>query len=219
MFPPGAVATELRSVGDVCLLMPEEAEFLGRAVPKRAREFAAGRACARRALAELGIENFPLKVAANRCPVWPVGVVGSITHTAGLCVSVVGRQGRFLGLGVDSEIVGHVTQDLWPTICTTQEVGWLESLPAPERAAAVTLLFAAKEAVYKCQYPLAQEWLDFHDLVISPADWRSRDSTFSVGSTRALAVSGKTPVPLSGRYRFHEEFVSVGIAIANPAAH
>ena len=71
LFPPGASAAELRAPGDPALLLPEEAAFLGRAVPKRVREFAAGRLCARRALAQFGISDFPLRVAADRQAVWP----------------------------------------------------------------------------------------------------------------------------------------------------
>ena len=58
LFPDAAVVAELRTRGEVGLLMPAEAAHLGRTVPKRAQEFAAGRLCARRALAELGIVDF-----------------------------------------------------------------------------------------------------------------------------------------------------------------
>ncbi len=102
LFPACAVAAELREPGDPALLLPEEAAFLGRAVPKRVREFAAGRLCARRALAEFGISDFPLRVADDRQAVWPSSMIGSITHTAGLCAAVVAERARIAALGLDT---------------------------------------------------------------------------------------------------------------------
>src|SRR5262249_45820256 len=52
-------------------LHPLEANFVRDAVPRRRREFAMGRACARRALARLGIEDRPLLPGHDRAPLWP----------------------------------------------------------------------------------------------------------------------------------------------------
>src|SRR5271166_3899694 len=129
LFPAGVVATEMRDPGEVTLLLPEEAACLGRAVAKRRQEFAAGRQCARRALREFGVVDFPLGVGADREPLWPHGFVGSITHTAGICAAVVASQERYRALGVDAEIVGDVGAELWPSICVAAETDWLASLP------------------------------------------------------------------------------------------
>ena len=68
LFPDGVVAAELREPGRVELLLPEEAGSLGRSVPQRQQEFAAGRLCARRALEPLGITGFALLPAPDRRP-------------------------------------------------------------------------------------------------------------------------------------------------------
>src|SRR5450631_1625040 len=90
LFPAGVIAAELREPGSVGLLLPEEAAGLGRAVPERQQEFAAGRLCARRVLAELKIVDFAVIAQPDRQPRWPATVVGSITHTTGLCAAVAG---------------------------------------------------------------------------------------------------------------------------------
>src|SRR5579863_5143627 len=154
LFPAAVVGAELREPGDPSLLLPEEAACLGRAVPKRVQEFAAGRLCARRALAEFGVTDFPVRVASDRQPLWPEFLVGSITHTDGYCAAVVAERRRLSAIGVDCEVMGRVTRELWPSIFGPEESRWLNSLAQSERVAAVTLLFAAKEAFYKCQYPL-----------------------------------------------------------------
>jgi 4'-phosphopantetheinyl transferase EntD len=218
LFPPGAVAAELRGPGDPELLLPAEAVFIGRAVPKRVQEFAAGRLCARRALADFGIVDFPIKVADDRQPVWPDAMVGSITHTAGFCAAVVAERRCAAALGLDSEVVGDVTAGIWHSICVPIEAAWVRSLPASERAAAVTLIFSAKEAFYKCQYPIVRERLSFHDARVEAVGWGAADGVFNIHATRNIDLSTRTALPMQGRYLFHEAFVTAGIALVGTAA-
>lgn len=218
LFPPGAVAAQRCAPGVVEDLLPQEAACLGDSVPERAAEFAAGRQCARRALAELGITDFALVVGADRRPAWPDSIVGSITHTTGLCAAVVGRSSQFVGLGVDSEIVGRVTERLAQRICVPAEIAWLESLPAEQRPAAAALVFAVKEAFYKCQSPLTAQWLNFGDLQVEvegfdAAVQQGKTGGFRAIPTRTIVLASLTAMPLAGKFRFHEDFVSAGIAI------
>jgi 4'-phosphopantetheinyl transferase EntD len=213
LFPPGVAAAELRAPGDPALLDPEEALIVARAVPKRAGEFAAGRLCARSALARFGIGSFAVRVAPDRQPLWPAGLVGSITHTQGFCAAVIGEHARFVGLGLDTEKADAVSPNLWPSICVAEELAWIASLPAGERTRAATLVFAAKEAFYKCQYPSTSEWLSFSDVRIVPLDWAMLQGSFQIEARRALGVFAAAPRPLRAAYRFHEEFVTAGVAL------
>jgi 4'-phosphopantetheinyl transferase EntD len=117
-----------------------------------------------------------------------------------------------LAIGLDTEIVGAPTPDIWPTISRGEELAWVQSLPAGERPAAITLLFAAKEAFYKCQYPLVGEWLDFHDLRVEARGWGGSIGTFAVSATRSIRFAGRVALPIVGRYLFHEHFVSAAVA-------
>jgi 4'-phosphopantetheinyl transferase EntD len=219
LFPRGAVVAELRRPGDVRQLYPAEAANLKGSVPKRAAEFAAGRLCARRALGEFGIHDFAVRVGDNREPLWPPRMIGSITHTTGLCVAVVAEQGDLAAVGLDSEVVGEVPEEIWPTVCIPDELAWLASLPGAMRTVGVTLLFAAKEAFYKCQYPLVREWLDFHDVTVEPLSWGATRGELRVRATRRIALEDRATLPVIGRYVFHEEFVSVGIALRAEALY
>jgi 4'-phosphopantetheinyl transferase EntD len=218
LFPAGVIAAELTEPGRVELLLPAEAACLGRSVPERQQEFAAGRLCARRALAELGVADFALIAQPDRQPVWPAQIIGSITHTIGLCAAVVGLRSQFAGLGVDSEIVGRVTAELRPRICVPDELAWIDCLAPALHAGASALIFAAKEAFYKAQSPMTRQWLGFHDLKIEPASFdsalaRGSVDTFRIVPIRAMELSALIRAPLEGRYRFHQEFVSAGVAI------
>src|SRR5690606_3948746 len=61
-----------------------------RGLAKRQSEFLAGRLCAREALACLTQQRSIPAVGEDGAPQWPAGVVGSITHGAGLALAVVG---------------------------------------------------------------------------------------------------------------------------------
>ncbi len=213
LFPAGAVAADLRTTADPNLLLPAEAECVRGMVPKRAGEFAAGRLCARRALAEFGIIDFPIEAAADRQPIWPGTMVGSITHTTGYCAAVTAPRRHFAALGLDSEVVGDLKAQIWSRICGPAEITWIRSLPASQQAAAVTLIFAAKEAFYKCQYPLVKERLLFHDVAIGVTSWDPSAGTFQVQATRTIALSKRTPMPVAGRYLVHEGHVTAGMGV------
>jgi 4'-phosphopantetheinyl transferase EntD len=219
LFLPGVAAAVLREPGDLELLMPQEARHLGRAVQKRAREFAAGRLCARRAMAEFGIVDFPLEVAEDRQPKWPDSMVGSITHTAGFCAAVAAPRRLAAALGLDSEVVGDVKPDILSHICVAEEIVWLESIPESERAAASALLFSAKESFYKFQYPAVGERLGFLDVSVTVLEWASPRGMFEINATRGMAMAALAPPPLTGRYLFHEEFVTTGMSLAGGALH
>ena len=85
------------------MLWPEEAAAVQHAVEKRRREFAVGRMLARAALAAIGDPPSAIPTGNHREPVWPAGIVGSITHCAGYCAAAVARDAMVVALGIDAE--------------------------------------------------------------------------------------------------------------------
>jgi 4'-phosphopantetheinyl transferase EntD len=132
--------------------------------PARAREFGAGRAAAREAMALLGHPPRPVLQGEDRAPIWPKGLVGSITHTARDCMAVVSDAPEILALGLDMEAATPLESALWPEICTMPEMHWLASLGPSQRGHFAKLIFSAKEAVYKAQYRISHQVLEFHDV-------------------------------------------------------
>jgi len=197
LFAHDVIAVETRQPIGGELLLPEEAPYVARAAPKRVADFAAGRACAREALAQLGIRDFVLHVGADREPLWPPQAVGSITHTAGFCGVVVASRERVAALGIDAEERYAVRRELWPGICTNAEQQWLAGLP-PERAVeAATAIFCAKEAFFKCQYPLTRQWLNFEDVHVK----LERGAGFAlIEPQRMLQLSAWQPPPWPARF-------------------
>ena len=214
LFPQGALTAELRGGGDPGALYPEEARYLQRAVRKRAEEFAAGRLCARLLLREFGIQNFPIEIGAHRQPLWPESMVGSITHTTGFCAAVAAPKKCLRSVGIDTEIAGSVKTELWRGICTPAETAWLRTLPESEQPAAATLVFSAKEAFYKSQFPLTQEFLGFHDVSVELPAWGDKRATFRIIANRSIDLERIAALPLHGQYLFHEQFITSAMALA-----
>lgn len=164
LLPIGARLAE----GDPQALEPEptapEARAVQGAVPARRREFAAGRACARRALAQLHVQDFPVLAGPRREPLWPPGVVGSITHTRGYCAAAVARASDLRVLGIDAELVGAVGDDLEELVCSAQERR--RGRAGGAGPAWRTVVFSAKESVFKALYPSCGVELAFCDIEI-----------------------------------------------------
>jgi 4'-phosphopantetheinyl transferase EntD len=163
IVPGPAVAVDTREdFGEEPL--PGEAERVARAVPSRRAEFATGRACARRALARLGLPPRPIP-AGHRCePHWPAGIVGSITHCAGYRGAVLARTSQIATIGIDAEPNAPLPDGVLGSISLPEEREWVARLGAARPEVHWDrLLFCAKETVYKAWYPLAQRWLDFED--------------------------------------------------------
>lgn len=153
--------------GDPERLWPIEWDAVRNAIPRRRREFAAGRTAAREAMTLVGLTPAAIPCAADRSPIWPDDVVGSITHTANVCVAVAGRRHQVHALGIDIEEDRPMDRTLWPIICTPEELAVLTTQPLSERGRWVTRLFCAKEAFYKWQYPQTGRMLEFSDVQVA----------------------------------------------------
>ncbi|MEJ0008783.1 MAG: 4'-phosphopantetheinyl transferase superfamily protein [Steroidobacteraceae bacterium] len=208
LFAKGAVAYQTHDTFTADSLLPQERQYLLKAVPKRVHEFAGGRACARAGLAQLGCGAVALPMGTDRAPVWPAGYTGSITHTAGFCAAVVALARNIRALGLDTEPENSVKPELWTRILIPTELATLHSQDDLTALQTATLIFSAKEAFYKCQYPLTGEWLGFEDLGVT-----IESNSFTVRPTRPLQTANLSPGPWHGRYVHEAGFVTTGICI------
>ena len=184
ILPPRVAVAE--SFGDLPdeKLLPEEEAVIARAAPRRRREFAAGRACARAALAQLGEPPVPILRGPRNEPQWPAGIAGSITHCTGYRAAAAARTAVVVTLGLDAEPNEALPAGVLDIVSLPQERAQLTALAAarpdsvarpdvarldvarPEAVCWDRLLFCAKESVYKAWFPLTQEWLGFDDAEI-----------------------------------------------------
>lgn len=171
--------------------LPAEDVAVANALDRRRREFAAGRSAARRAMAALGAPPRAVLAGADRAPIWPAGFVGSISHTSDTCVAAVAERTRVTALGLDLEPAAGLDPTLWPEICTASERNWLALQAGRDRALLAKVIFSAKEAAYKAQYPITGTLLDFDAFEITPdlatgcftARFRQSVPPFEAGAT------------------------------------
>jgi 4'-phosphopantetheinyl transferase EntD len=142
-------------------------------VRKRQAEFFFGRLAARAALREHGAPVIDVPVGLACEPVWPEGVVGSISHTDALAAAVVGARVRHLGLGIDIERIAspESEQALRAVAIDAREMAYLSTMGGvmPLREL-VTLAFSAKESLYKGAFGIVGRFFDFHAARISSFD-------------------------------------------------
>jgi len=127
LLPPAAASAE--STGSPAAaapgLLPAEAEAVRTAGPRRRAEFAAGRSCARAALATLGVAAGPILPGPAGQPLWPAGVTGSITHCAGYQACAVARAADVAAIGIDAEPDAPLPAGLIERIATAPELAWI----------------------------------------------------------------------------------------------
>ena len=148
-------------------LNPDELSCVSEAVPKRVREFTAGRILARRTLSAMNVRKSSILADENRCPLWPGGIVGSISHTDDRVGVALARANNYLSLGFDIEARGAVTSELQEIVLTKGEKARIEGNSVPDFA---TLVFSCKESIYKAVFPLVGEFFEFHDIEIDLTD-------------------------------------------------
>jgi 4'-phosphopantetheinyl transferase EntD len=192
LFPDGAIVEVAEPALHLDDLFDEERAQVVRAVDKRKAEYATARLLARRALERLGVGRCPVVNDDSRCPVWPLGIVGSIAHTRGVCAVVVARRGPVESLGLDVEVDEPVRPELFERICTNAELAWVDAEARADKGSLVKLFFSAKEAFYKCQYPITRQYLGFHDV----------EATIDLAGGRFEVELRHEAGPLAARTRF-----------------
>lgn len=149
-------------------------------------EFVAGRMCARRGLAALDVPAGDLLPDAEGVPVWPEGVVASISHSGGVAMAVVALSADCRFLGLDLEKTDRLSAAAIQRVVHPLEAGF-----AGGDQVKASILFSLKEAFYKAQFPLWRTTGNFHDLALSvdlgagTARVRQMDSRFAPELERA----------------------------------
>lgn len=102
------------------MLFPAEAAVISRAVDKRRREFQTVRHCTARASGELGVPPAAILPGEHREPIWPPGVVGSLTHCTDHRAA---HQRDVLTVGIDAKPHEPLPPDVAEAIALDEELG------------------------------------------------------------------------------------------------
>lgn len=140
-------------------------------VPTRRREFFWGRLCAHVAIRRFAPNlNGQITIGSHGCPVFPDGFEGSISHGGDHAVAVCqpAELGR-LGVDVEPLITQKTTRDIGPLIASQAEIDRADWGDAHE-SLRLTLIFSAKEALFKAMYPDIARIVDFSCASVAGVD-------------------------------------------------
>lgn len=198
-------------------LFAAEAHLACNVTKARLRELMAGRSTARHALQLFGAAPVPILPTRDGAPSWPYGFCGSLSHSHRHIAVLLARSSHFVSVGVDIEDGRPLGKTTSLTVVTEHELqlinqaGWESTGSTAEG-----LAFSAKEAVFKCQFPITLDAsLDFLDVklkcgkspktlgveFVSPTHQFLTENENTI-NIQALNVTGVTIVcALNGRLR------------------
>ncbi len=216
ILPSGVATAELVQYPEGLRVHPGEEHLIAKSVEKRRRDFIGARYCARQALAQLGEPEVAIGKGERGMPLFPRGVVGSLTHCDGYRAAALAHRLRWRSIGIDAEPHGPLPEGVLDSVSLPAERTWLAGALPATGLHLDRLLFCAKEATYKAWFPLTLRWLGFEDAHIT---FTIDDDGSSGGFHTELLVPGQTTdggAPLQsfdGRWLIAEGLILTGIAV------
>lgn len=162
----------------------QEPHHISQAVTKRRAEFLAGRITAMVALESLNARDLSVAIGMQRNPIWPEGYVGSISHTSKRAIAVVSPSHAATLVGIDYEeiIPINVATKLAPQILTSDELQLYYQL-SMGFAQFFTIVFSAKESLFKAIYPKVEMYINFSEAKVTKICTVKKTFTIELCST------------------------------------
>jgi len=182
----------------------------------RQLEFLAGRACAALAIAQLneGLRGTVPRLLRSGAPGFPPGTTGSISHAAGFVTAAAASRSAIDAIGIDSELIAAARRAsrVASRVATRLELRGAVDRASLDRTTAVTLLFSAKESLFKAVYSRVGRPFDFLDAYVEAI------GDGSSGRLRArlcvtLGPRARQGTTFAGRFEIRDGYVHTGIVI------
>lgn len=164
LLPRSVCVVEVSGDLPDALVWPGEESAVRGADAGRVAEFTTTRQCARLALRQLGCPDHGIPAGPDREPLWPSGVVGSLTHCDGVRAAAVACSVDVRAVGIDAEPHAVTEVGVLDVAASVSEIEMLDTLTASMSDVAWDrVLFSAKEAIFKAWFPLTRQWLGYTD--------------------------------------------------------
>lgn len=172
------------------------------AVAKRRCEYLAGRVLYQQLLQHIGHPYQPLLRSNAGAPLWPAGFTGSISHSDGIAICCLCPLTDYKSVGIDIE--SHLTvqtcADIEQMIMQPDEQRYLQLLPDSDYTRLVSLVFSAKESLYKAIFPDVGRFFGFEDAAI--VSIKPDSQQFTLRLTTRLSQQHDVGRVYHGHYRW-----------------
>lgn len=159
-------------------------DVLSSAVPKRKAEFLAGRFIVQQAMKILRQPVVDIPIGKHRSPQWSQGIIGSISHCGERAFCLLSRTDTRarIRIGIDYEqyIPEHFVEGVQGNILNEEEAE-LCRRSAYNFNEALTLVFSAKESLFKALYPSVNRYFDFLDVIVAVFKPKTKERDNSTG--------------------------------------
>jgi enterobactin synthetase component D len=153
---------------------------INNSVLKRQAEFLSGRYIACLALMQLGFSKPPkVSIGDDRAPIWPDGIYGSITHNAKRAICILGENNCYLGIDIEDKLSDNAAQEIGSYVQTNDELALFYG-SAISKSLAITIIFSAKESLFKAIYPQVNVYFDFKCAQLVDVDLNLKILTFKL---------------------------------------
>ncbi|EOY4514624.1 4'-phosphopantetheinyl transferase [Vibrio vulnificus] len=144
-------------------------------VSSRRSEFLAARLCAQSILSRFDtIESNQVEVGLCRSPIWPSGVLGSISHSGNIAAACVVEQSQFRNIGIDVEplIEPSIIDRIGRNVMTEFEHAKWAAYHSDEiqRSRFFTLIYSCKESIFKALFKDVNKIFDFDSVSLVSLD-------------------------------------------------
>ena len=209
LFSRSVAVTDTRdSMIDSSFLSLNERTYLENVSQNRKNEYIAGRFCAHQSMALANIPPVHIPIGKKGEPIWPSGVVGSITHSRGYAAAAVAKQSDVHSLGLDAEIDEPLSSRVLRRISNENEQEWVKAAASGLIQHPGKVLFSAKEATYKAWYPITNKWLGFKEVFIN---FHEERNTFTAHIQKNGPIA-----EMKGRYAIFNGVIITAIEIPPP---
>ena len=142
-------------------LIGSEIVEAGHMKPLRKNAFSSGRYAVHLAQNELELAPAEILAIGSR-PIWPEGQVAAITHSNDFAAAIVSCD--LLSVGMDIEMLGRIKEKLYDKFFTPSELASINEMTDWE---VETIIFSAKESIYKAIYFMVQRYVKFKEVELT----------------------------------------------------
>ncbi len=154
---------------------------------KRQAQFLAGRISAKKSLPDQ-YKQLAIGIGNHREPLWPKGLVGSISHDNNVSIAASQQTHVCGGVGIDLQSLfdSNECNKSFPHILSTSDHQLFKrGLTGFTNEQLITLIFSAKECFFKAIFNQVGDFFDFN--VVSIQSINSRLKTISITNDRQLS--------------------------------